>query len=125
VRSTNGALWSVNSTNNGTTWSAWKSIGGQLASGTGPAADARGLNSLDVFVQGTNQVLYYTHWNGTTWSAWTSLGGVLAAGSSPAATSPGTGQVDISVLGTGNVLWWKITTNSGATWSGWMSVGGI
>ena len=125
VSSTNGALWSVNSTNNGTTWNAWKSIGGQLASGTGPAADARGPNSLDVFVQGTNQVLYYTHWNGTTWSAWTSLGGVLAAGSSPAATSPGSGQVDISVLGTGNVLWWKITTNSGVTWSGWMSVGGI
>ena len=69
VSSTNGALWSVNSTNNGTTWNAWKSIGGQLASGTGPAADARGPNSLDVFVAGTNQVLYYTHWNGTTWSS--------------------------------------------------------
>jgi 5-hydroxyisourate hydrolase-like protein (transthyretin family) len=125
VSSTNGALWSVNSTNNGTTWNAWKSIGGQLASGTGPAADARGLNSLDVFVQGTDHVLYYTHWNGSTWSAWTSLGGTLAAGSSPAATSPRSGQVDISVLGTGNVLWWKTTTNSGASWSGWMSVGGI
>jgi 5-hydroxyisourate hydrolase-like protein (transthyretin family) len=127
VSSTNGALWSVNSTNGGTTWSGWLSLGGQLASGTGPAADARGPTSLDVFVQGTNGAVYEktTTNNGATWSGWTSLGGVLAAGSSPAATSPGSGQVDISVLGTGNVLWWKTTTNSGASWSGWMSVGDI
>lgn len=49
---------------------------GQLAPGTGPAADAQGLNSLDVFAQGTDHVLYYTHWDGTKWSAWKSLGGV-------------------------------------------------
>src|SRR5665647_1678053 len=43
-------------------------VTGQLASGTGPAVCSQDANSLDVFVQGTDHVLYYTHWDGTTWS---------------------------------------------------------
>jgi 5-hydroxyisourate hydrolase-like protein (transthyretin family) len=90
-----------------------------------PAVTAQNANSLNLFVRGSDNSLWYKYWTGTTWTTAKSLGGTLAAGSSPAATSPGSGQVDISVLGTGNVLWWKTTTNSGASWSGWMSVGGI
>ncbi len=36
-------------------------------------------SSLDVFVQGTDHVLYYTQWDGTTWSGWQSLGGGLTS----------------------------------------------
>ena len=122
TRSTDGALWSTNTTNNGTSWSNWYKIGGQLAPGTGPAADARDANSLDVFVQGTDHVLYYTHWDGTTWSAWHSLGGVLT--SSPAATSPGNGMIDVFVRGTDSAIWERTTTNGGASWSNWASLGG-
>jgi hypothetical protein len=120
VRGSNGALYQKTTTNGGSSWSNWSSLGGQLASGTGPAADARGPNSLDVFVQGTDNALWYTHWNGATWSAWKSLGGTLT--SSPAATSPGNGTIDVFVRGTDNGLWEK--TYNGV-WFGWTSIGGM
>ena len=121
ARGPNGALWSDNTTNNGTTWNGWYQIGGQLAPGTGPAAVALGTNSLDAFVQGTDNVLWYTQWNGTTWSPWHSLGGVLT--SSPAATAPASGTIDVFVRGTDGAIWQR-TTPGGSSWSGWTSLGG-
>jgi hypothetical protein len=120
ARGTDGALWWKTTTNNGTSWSNWYKIGGQLASGTSAAADARGPNSLDVFVQGIHQALWYSHWDGTKWSAWTSLGGTLT--SSPAATSRSSSTIDVFVFGSDNGLWRN--TYSGG-WSGWQSAGGI
>ena len=38
IRGGAGALWEKTTTNGGATWSAWTSLGGTLASGTGPAA---------------------------------------------------------------------------------------
>jgi len=96
-------------------------VGGQLASGTGPAVCARGLNSLDVFVQGTDHALWYTHWDGTTWSTWKSLGGGLA--SSPGVTSQANGKIDVFVRGTDGALWYK--EYSGSSWSSnWIGLGG-
>ena len=95
-------------------------IGGQLASGTGPAVCARGLNSLDVFVQGTDHALWYTHWDGTKWSAWRSLGGGLA--SSPGVTSQANGKIDVFVRGTDGALWYK--EYSGSSWSNWIGLDG-
>ena len=34
-------------------WGAWSPVGGQLASGTGPAASAQNTNSAELFVRGT------------------------------------------------------------------------
>jgi hypothetical protein len=81
----------------------WSKIGGQLASGTGPAACAQNANSLDVFVQGTNGALYEKAWTGASWSGWQNLGGVLT--SSPAATSPANGVIDVFVRGTNGALY--------------------
>jgi len=120
ARGTDGALYEKTTTNNGTSWSNWYPIGGQLASGTGAVADARGPNSLDVFVQGTDHALWYSHWDGTKWSASTSLGGALT--SSPAATSRSSSTIDVFVFGSDNGLW-RNTYNGG--WSGWQSAGGI
>jgi C1A family cysteine protease len=122
TRGNDSALWSINTTNNGTSWNAWYQIGGQLAPGTGPAADARGLNSLDAFVQGTDHALWYTHWDGTKWSAWKSLGGYLT--SSPAAASQSSGTIAVFVRGTDSALWSRTTTNGGASWSNWYQIGG-
>jgi C1A family cysteine protease len=120
MRGSDGALWSRNTMNNGTTWNAWYSIGGQILPGTGPAVCERGLNSLDVFVQGTDHVLYYTHWDGTTWSGWKSLGPGLT--SSPGVTSQANGKIDVFVRGTDNAIWYR--EYSGSSWSNWMGLGG-
>ena len=120
MRGTDGALWWKTTTNGGTSWSNWYSIGGQILAGTGPAACSWGTGRLDVFVQGTDGVLYQKTWTGSSWSGWQSLSGKLA--SSPAATSPASGVIDVCVRGTDNGLWQK--TYNGV-WSGWASAGGI
>jgi hypothetical protein len=133
VRGSDGVLWSRNTTDGGTSWNSWYQIGGQLASGTGPAVCAQNANSLDVFVQGTDHALWYNHWDGTTWSwqslggisttwSWQSLGGILT--SSPAATSRSSGTIDVFVRGSDGVIWTRTTTNGGATWNAWHSIGG-
>jgi len=99
----------------------WSSLGGQLASGTGPAVCAQNASSLDAFVQGTDHALWYTHWDGTKWSSWKSLGGNLT--SPPAATSPANGVIDVFVRSTDGALWFRSTTNGGAFWSSWSSLG--
>jgi len=117
---TDGALWSKNTTNGGASWTSWHSLGGQLASGTGPAACAQNANSLDVFIQGTGNALWHRSLQGSTWSAWGSLGGNLT--SSPAATSPANGVIDVFARGTDGALWQKTFNNR---WSGWASVGAM
>ena len=118
VRGTDNALWERTTTDGGGSWSAWTSIGGQIASGTGPAACSWG-SRLDVFVEGTNGALYQKTWSGS-WSNWASLGGVLT--SSPAATSPSSGAIDVFVRGTDNALWEKAYNG---VWSSWKSVNGV
>jgi C1A family cysteine protease len=115
-------------TNSGTSgtagkWGAWSSIGGQLASSTGPAVSAPDANTLDVFVQGTDNVLWYKHYQSASgWSGWQSLGGVLSA--SPAAVSRPNGKIDVFVRGTDGALWTRATTNGGTSWSNWYKIGG-
>ena len=122
VRGTDGALWEKTTTNNGATWSSWHSLGGQLASNTGPAVCGWGSSRLDVFVQGTDGALWHK-WStssGTSWSGWESLGGKLTA--SPAAAPPATNQIGVFVRGTDGACWYKNWT--GTAWSSWKSLGG-
>jgi len=100
----------------------WSKIGGQLASGTGPAADAD-ANNINIFAQGTDNALWYCHYeSGSGWSGWQSLGGSLT--SSPAAVSPTSGVIDVFARGTSGGLYQKTTTNGGSSWSAWTSVAG-
>jgi hypothetical protein len=87
-----------------------------------PAVSAQNANSLDLFVRGSDNALWYKYWTGTTWTTATSLGGNLS--SAPAATSTANGVMDVFVQGADNGLWYKTTTNNGTTWSGWNSLGG-
>jgi hypothetical protein len=123
VRGTDGAVWyTTTANNNGTTWSDWNSLGGQVAASTGPAACSWGAGRLDVFIQGTDGALWHK-WStngGATWSKWESLGGKLT--SSPAASPPATNQVGVFVRGTDGACWYKDWT--GTAWSSWKSFGG-
>jgi hypothetical protein len=123
VRGSDGALWLKHTTNSGSSWSNWYSLGGQLASGTGPAVASWSQGRLDVFVDGTDGALWHK-WStngGGTWSSWESLGGSLASG--PAAVSPFTvGVIDVFVRGTDGAVWQKSYDNG---WSSWTSVGGL
>jgi hypothetical protein len=102
--------------------SAWSTVSGQLASGTGPAACAQDANSLDVFVQGTDHALWYRHYqSGSGWSTWRSLSGFFT--SSPAAVSRSAGKIDVFVRGTDGALWSRATANGGTDWSNY-KIGG-
>jgi C1A family cysteine protease len=87
-----------------------------------PAVSAQNANSVDLFVKGTDNALWYKHWDGTKWSNSKSLGGVLT--SDPAATSSATGTISVFVRGNDNGIWSRTTTDGGATWSNWVSIGG-
>lgn len=101
------------------TMSGWTSLGGQLATNTGPSVCSWGPGRLDVFVQGTNGAMYQKVWNGSGWSNWINLGGKLT--SAPGATSTGN-QVGVFAAGTSGTIYYKHW--NGAAWSGWVNVGG-
>jgi len=119
VRGGDGALWSRGTTNGGTPWSNWGSLGGQLLAGTGPGASSYTDNSLstvlELFVTGTNHALY--QYQGTSWEK---LGGYLT--SSPAAASLSNGLTDVYVRGGDGALWSRHF--SGTVWDSWNKIGG-
>jgi hypothetical protein len=114
VAGNDSALWYK--TLNGTTWSNATSLGGVLATGSGPAATSSGGTTY-VFVTGTDHAVWYKTTTSGGWSGWNSLGGSLAAGSSPAATS-GSSAIDVFAHGTDNAVWYRTITG------GWNSLGG-
>jgi hypothetical protein len=101
----------------------WSTIGGQLASGTGPAVSSWSGGRLDVFVEGTDGALYQKSWTGTSWSSWHSLGGKLTASPAATVTTPNTANhVYVFVRGTDGAVWTKHW--NGGAWSTWASIGG-
>jgi len=120
VRGGDGALWQREYKNNA--WSSWASLGGKLASNTGPAACSWGPGRLDVFVEGSNGALYHRWYNGG-WSGWQNLGGVLT--SSPGAISKSAGTIDVFVRGGDGALWGRSYASSSANgWGAWSELGG-
>ncbi len=80
---------------NGSTWSDWQNLGGNLASP--PAAVSWGNNRVDVFAVWGDRTLRHTWWDGTLWNEWESLGGDYAE--EPAVATWGPGRLDVFVLG--------------------------
>jgi len=100
-----GGLW-WKEYNNG--WQSWKSLGGQLASGTAPAACSWGSwpqIRFDVFVQGTTGALWHKWYTGGAWSNWESLGGKLT--SSPGAAAGRYASIDVYGRGGNGDIWVK------------------
>ena len=83
ARGTDAADWYTSYYNGA--WHPWISLGGQIASGTGPAAGAWDVNSFaphppgeGVFVAGTDGAMYQKIWTAASgWSGWQNLGGQL------------------------------------------------
>jgi Arylsulfotransferase (ASST)/Repeat of unknown function (DUF346) len=118
IRGTDGQLW--HKWWNGTTWSGWEPLGGQIYPGTGPAVATWAAGRLDVFVEGTDRRLYHKWFDSAGWHGWEALGGVLNSG--PAAVSWGADRIDVVADGTDHSVWHKWW--SGMAWSGWQSLGG-
>ena len=51
----------------GTAWREWFNLGGQVLSGTAPAAVSPDGNTIDIYVIGADTRLYLKTWNGTKW----------------------------------------------------------
>ena len=104
------------------TWSEWNSLGGQILGNPAIALNLDGR--LEVFVRGTDQVLWH-NWqtapNGA-WSGWRSLGGQLSG--SPAVGNNSDGRLDVFVRGTDNALWHITQKSVNGGWSVWSSLSG-
>jgi hypothetical protein len=123
VRGNDSAIWEKTSTDSGSSWSGWQSLGGQIPAGTAPSVCSWGAGRVDLFVQGTDGQLWHKWYTGTSWSGWQSLGGKLTS-SAAAASASGSGRIDVFVRGTDGAIWQRTTTNKGSSWSGWTSRGG-
>jgi len=111
VRGTDGAIYEKTTTNSGSSWGGWVSLGGQIPVNTVPAACSWGAGRLDLFAYGTDGQMWwkYTTNGGSSWSGWHSLGGKLAPH-----TGPGVDEaLHLFVQGTDNQLWFW---NGGAAW---------
>ena len=104
-------------------------VGNPIPAGSGPAVCAQDANSLDLFVRGADNQLWWRHGavNGPNgemvWQNWVPLGGILT--SSPAAISRAAGTLEVFVRGTNGACYSKWTTDYGGTWSGWANLGGV
>jgi hypothetical protein len=132
VVGTNSQLYyKTQSSPNSNIWSSsWTSLGGGLRASTDPIAMANDDGRLQVFVVGTNNVVYYktqTSPNSATWSSsWTSLGGGVKADTSPAVARNHDGRLQVFLVGTNNQLQYRAQTSPNSnTWSSsWTSLSG-
>ena len=118
VGTNNQLYYKTQSSPNSNTWSpAWTSLGGGLRANTDPIGIANNDGTLQVFVVGTNNQLYYktqSSPNSNTWSpAWTSLGGGIKADTSPAVARNSDGRLQVFVVGTNNQLQYRAQTAAG------------
>jgi endonuclease/exonuclease/phosphatase family metal-dependent hydrolase len=102
---------------NGTSWSGWKNLGGDISAA--PAVTSSQPGRLDVFVRGGGGDLVHRFFENSRWSGWNNLGGDLT--SAPAAVSPEPGRIEVFVRGTSGELVQR-TYRDGA-WGGWRNLG--
>jgi surface antigen len=101
---------------NGTSWTGFSSIGGNMASD--PAAIVNGA-ALNVFARGQDGHIYTKYNDGSGWTGWSSLGTTTMKGS-PRVIHYGT-ELDVFALGSDNHPY-KVTKQDGSTWGGWSSL---
>jgi hypothetical protein len=100
-------------------------LAGQQFTSPSPApavCSADGGKTLDLFVRGWDNYLYWEHSadGGTTWGPSQSLGGYLT--SAPAATSRNPGGITVFARGSDGGIWYR--DYSGSSWGKWVSIGG-
>src|SRR5581483_8179771 len=89
------------------------------------AVGKMGNGSLDLFVTGTDGVLYHSYQSSGTWTAWANLGGAWGPGTDIAVANEKDGREEVFMVGFTGQLYhnWQTAVN-GTTWSGWNSIGG-
>jgi endonuclease/exonuclease/phosphatase family metal-dependent hydrolase len=102
---------------NGTSWSGWKNLGGDISAA--PAAISSRPGRVDVFVRGAGGDLVRRFFENGRWSGWDNLGGDLT--SAPTAVSPAPDWIEVFVRGMSGELVQR-TYRNGA-WSGWKNLG--
>jgi hypothetical protein len=104
-------------------FSSWEQAGGVLA--FGPVASTWGAGRLDVFVAGTDGILYHRFMNNSVWQPWEGLPGPPGhtVTSEASAVSTDTGTVDVFVRGGDLALWHRRYT--AGVWEGWQRLGGV
>jgi fibronectin type III domain protein len=111
VRGSDSALWRnafrPGAGSQPASWRGWVSLGGRLASA--PSAVAVG-SKLEVFVQGTDNRLYYVEVNSSTFTfSWSTPGGLISA--APSAVLVKSAEFGAFVRGTDSALWfWSSVT---------------
>ncbi len=120
VRGADGAVWDREST---TALQPWRSLGGRVLAGSGPAAVNVG-GTLYVLVVSTDRAVWVTQTtDGTHWSGWRWLGGRVSG--DLGAASPVQGVGIVFARGSDNAAWYNqfAGTTAGIT-LGWHSLGG-
>jgi hypothetical protein len=121
ARGGDGAVWVMQLTQ--TTSTPWRSLGGRVLTGSGPAAVNVG-GTLYVLIIGTDGAVWVNHsTDGAHWSGWKSLGGRASGDVGVATPAPKVGVV--FVRGTNGAVGYKefAGTTVGVT-PGWHSLGG-
>src|SRR6202521_1358988 len=104
-------------------FSSWEQAGGVLA--FGPVASTWGVGRLDVFVAGTDGILYHRFMNNSVWQPWEGLPGPPGhtVTSQASAVSTDTGAGDVFVRGGDLALWHR--RYAAGVWEGWQRLGGV
>lgn len=107
-------------------WTGWNNLGGPILQS--PASVSWGPNRYDVFVRGTDNMLYqkFSTNNGTTWSGFVAFGNTTNA--SPAVSSWGKCNLAVFIRNNNNAILVRTFigtgTNCAGSWSAWKSLGG-
>jgi hypothetical protein len=112
VIGTDKACWWKHST------AAWVSLGGVCTSV--PAAVARGVGTMDVFVRGSDGAPYQKTYTNGTWGAWHLMTGLIEINTAPSACVV-SGNLTLFVIGTDGNLYQNI--EKGTVWQKWVNLG--
>jgi len=107
----------------------WTSLGGSFAPGAPVTVISRMPEHMDLFVTGTNGVVYTSYFQpNAPWTPWRPIGGFFPPNAPVAAASRVPNQIDLFVTGKDGVVYWQYGVQ-GAEWTGvnnnWANIGGI
>lgn len=107
-------------------WSSFAVLQSSFVSQIAKLAVGKWANgALEVFVGGTDGLLYHSYQSGGAWTSWATIGGGCGPGSDLAVLNEQDGREEVFMVGYSGQLYhsWQTTANS-ATWTAWNSLGG-
>jgi hypothetical protein len=107
-------------------WSSFSVLQSSFISQIAKLAVSKMANgSLDLFITGTDGVLYHSYQSGGAWTSWASLGGSWGPGTDIAVANEKDGREEVFMVGFTGQLYhnWQTAANS-ANWNGWVSLSG-